>query len=78
VKYFLLLVFALAVYWFIKRNRTRDAGGDEPERPAEPPAAEPMVRCAHCGVHLPRNEAVADGERLYCSEQHLRLARPPE
>jgi uncharacterized protein len=30
-----------------------------------------MVRCAHCGVHLPREEALADGRLWYCSQAHL-------
>jgi uncharacterized protein len=78
VKYFFLVVFALAVYWLIKRSRARDAEKDTTERPPVAPPAEAMVRCAHCGVHLPRTEAVEDGERLYCSEQHRQLARPPD
>ena len=31
------------------------------------------MRCAHCGVHLPRGEARQAGGRLYCSEEHARL-----
>lgn len=47
-------------------------------RPAPPPAAKsgtetpkPMVRCAHCGIHLPREEALAEGSLWYCSQAHL-------
>ncbi|MGH8705277.1 MAG: PP0621 family protein, partial [Burkholderiales bacterium] len=32
-----------------------------------------LVRCAHCGVHLPRAEARTAGGRYYCSEEHWRL-----
>ena len=32
-----------------------------------------LVRCAHCGLHLPRAEAQGAGGRLYCSEEHARL-----
>lgn len=35
--------------------------------------SQPMVRCAHCGVHLPQSEAYFDGQHTYCSEGHLRL-----
>jgi len=41
-----------------------------------PPRAGPsgeLVRCAHCGVHLPRGEARTADERDYCSEEHARL-----
>jgi len=29
-----------------------------------------MVSCAHCGIHLPRDEAVAGTRGLYCSSAH--------
>ena len=35
-----------------------------------------MVACIHCGLHLPRAEAVADAQgRLFCDDAH-RLAGP--
>lgn len=33
--------------------------------------AQPMVRCAHCGVHIPRLHALPQDERWYCSQAHL-------
>jgi len=30
-----------------------------------------MVRCAHCGVHLPNDRALQRGSQWYCSQQHL-------
>ena len=44
------------------RRRTAQAG----------PRALEMDRCAHCGVHFPRSDAVREGERSYCSEEHRR------
>jgi uncharacterized protein len=32
-----------------------------------------MVRCAHCGLHLPVGSAIQDGPRWYCSREHQRL-----
>jgi uncharacterized protein len=32
-----------------------------------------MVRCAHCGLHIPENEAVTMQGRYYCSKEHLKL-----
>jgi uncharacterized protein len=29
-----------------------------------------MVSCAHCGLHLPRTDALPAGERFFCSEEH--------
>jgi len=33
--------------------------------------AAPMVRCAHCGVHLPRDRALNLQQQWYCSQAHL-------
>jgi len=63
---FLLLVVA-AVVWLLRR-----AVGGRAERDAAPPPD--LVRCARCGVHVPRNEATrASGGLLYCSDDHARL-----
>lgn len=40
-------------------------------------AAEKMVLCAHCGVHLPESECLRSGEHCYCCEAH-RVLGPPE
>lgn len=34
---------------------------------------ESMVRCEHCGIHLPRSEAVLSSGRTWCSQEHARL-----
>ena len=38
------------------------------ERDAQQGAAGPMVRCATCGVFLPRTEAVRIGETFRCND----------
>jgi len=32
----------------------------------------PMVRCAECGVHAPKGDAVAAGGEYFCSTDHAR------
>lgn len=41
-------------------------------RPSQRPRVKSgdTVKCARCGVYVPREDAVRDGERYYCSEQH--------
>ena len=33
------------------------------------------VRCAHCQVYLPRDEAVESDGRSYCSREHAEQSR---
>jgi uncharacterized protein len=70
MKIFLIVVAIVAVVLivrFLLRQRRLQrprvvAGGD-------------MVRCAHCGLHLPVGSAIQDGPRWYCSREHQRLGR---
>lgn len=34
-------------------------------------SAENMVKCTHCGVHLPVSEALLANRLFYCSKAHL-------
>lgn len=36
-------------------------------------APETMVRCAHCGIHMPRSEAVLSAGDTWCSTEHAKL-----
>ena len=59
----LLAVIAVAGWWLFGSAacpRARD----------ELPAPEGMLRCAHCGVHLPESEALRERGRAYCSAAH--------
>jgi len=68
----LLGLLVLALFWAFGRRRDGTAqapGGRDPVAPS--PGPQPMVGCAHCGLHLPQAEAVQDGEgRWFCSEDH--------
>ncbi|WP_290439253.1 PP0621 family protein, partial [Burkholderia plantarii] len=35
-----------------------------------PSLPEPMVRCAVCGVHTPKGDAIAAGGDYFCSREH--------
>ena len=69
-KIILLVLGLLFAYWLLKRYRRKiDRDGDAPRAGA----AEDMVRCARCGVHLPRGESVAANGDFFCSAEHQRL-----
>jgi uncharacterized protein len=81
----LLLVVGIALFVLLGRTRKRGAPPASPSTSApDGPegavtgkgGAQPMLACAHCGVHLPRGEAVLDAAgRSYCGDAH-RLAGP--
>ncbi|KAF1071857.1 MAG: hypothetical protein GAK45_00394 [Pseudomonas citronellolis] len=62
---FWIVLFALAYWLWRKATRVQR----EP-RPADEKAL-PMVRCAQCGVHVPRPDALQEQGRWYCSQAHL-------
>jgi len=69
--FFVLVI--LAVYLIVKKG-TRSLPPKELKEPK--PEVEDMVRCARCGVHLPRSESVMSGGEFYCSEEHRLEGKP--
>jgi uncharacterized protein len=63
----LVLVVAL-VWWVLRAYRKRVDRRDAPPRVT----GEDMVRCDHCGVHLPRSESLTTRGNFYCSADHQR------
>jgi uncharacterized protein len=89
----LVLVF-FASQWFFKKLRRaqagaqargpqpgpgmRTSGGGQRAASGTPQLPDQLVRCAQCGVHMPRGESiVAEGHR-FCSADHASryAARP--
>jgi uncharacterized protein len=67
-----VLVVAIIVWLLSARARARSPKASHKLQPPES-----FARCAHCGVHLPINDAVVDRGMAYCSEAH-RLAGPKD
>lgn len=78
---FLLLAILLAIFWWLgsrvraRRAEPPPADAGVPRQGADGRAQEPMVPCAHCGVHLPRSEAIAYQGLHYCRAAHLPESR---
>lgn len=69
---FVLLALAIVVLlWLLRRALLRS--GRKADLQEHPTTEGELVRCAHCGVYLPRGEARGAGDALYCSEEHARL-----
>ncbi len=67
---FLLLILVVAVAWWLAKGYRRK----RVDRKAAETASENMVNCGHCGLYLPRSEAVQEGNRFFCCAEHRRLA----
>ena len=74
MKYLVVLLVIGVVFWVWRQNRKQDIREAQAQQQA-PRVPQAMVRCAHCGVHLPKGSAVATGEQWYCSPEHQRLAK---
>lgn len=67
----LLAIGVVLVLWLlraktpsVKGKQSRAAGNADVQ-------IEPMVACAHCGVHIPASEALtASSGEVFCSEEH--------
>ncbi|MET1081097.1 MAG: PP0621 family protein [Pseudomonas sp.] len=62
------LAITLAALWLWRRLSRRTA-------PTQQIAA-PMVRCVHCGVHVPREQALRQQDHWYCCQTHLHQGAP--
>ncbi len=71
----LVLLVAISIWRHKQAQKTvaRRTAHAAPRAAARPAVAAPMVRCAHCGVHLPQTEAIASDAVHYCSPAHRRL-----
>lgn len=72
-RFLLLVVLIVVAIWLIRRALVRLKQGGAPAAPAQGRTQGDLVKCAHCGTHLPLAEARAAGDRVYCSDEHARL-----
>ena len=66
MKILLFLVVVFVLLWLLRGATSRRRGGA-----AQPPQApQEMIACAHCGVHLPRDEALPGRGGVFCGDAH--------
>ena len=70
MKYLFWAIVIAFVWWAWRRSRSTNS----PPSPSAAPQTQDMVTCAHCGIHLPHDEAVAGARGQYCSAAHRRAA----
>ena len=67
-----VLLFLLLILLVLGVARSRPLRPRASHRPPPPGPPQDMVPCAHCGVHVPRQDAIAAGPVFYCSDDHRR------
>lgn len=62
----IFIVFAIGlVYWLVKKTFRQPGGKVEDPKPTEE-----MVRCAECGIHIPKSESWSAKGNYFCCEAH--------
>lgn len=72
-KILLLIVIGFAV-WGVFRAYQRSLGRPTPRTRGDQ-TVEDMVKCAQCGVNLPRSEAIYSSGDFFCTPEHKQLGR---
>ena len=81
MKFLLFVALAFVAIWLFRTQRRHLKGSDASAPRSAPPhaptadALQEMVRCAHCGVHVPRQEAIVGRMDFYCSAEHRDIAQ---
>ena len=76
MKYLLVIAVVVIAFYIWRKSHPRV---ERTRRPPTAPSGTPqtMVRCAHCGLHLPAADAVSGERGVYCGAPHRLLAEPP-
>ncbi|MDX1497109.1 MAG: PP0621 family protein [Salinisphaeraceae bacterium] len=61
----LIIVVAFVGYQLVRKLLSTSQQGQQ-----SPKQYENMVSCSHCGLHLPKTEAIEKNGKPYCSEAH--------
>jgi uncharacterized protein len=66
-----LIILGL-IFWLLYRMIHRLLNKPKPQQPVKykKTSGTDMVRCAHCGIHIPQSEALQRDGLDYCSKAH--------
>lgn len=69
MKPLLVLLAVLALVWLLRGSMQRWMPPSR-GKSAPPTKPQPMLRCAFCGTHLPRDEALPGRGGVFCDDAH--------
>ena len=70
MKFLLLLIAVFVLFWLLRGSLRRARRPPPASKPPPTEAPQPMLRCAHCGLHLPRDEALPGRGGVFCGAAH--------
>lgn len=70
MKYLLIIAIVLLILWLARSSRRPPPPPPAPGPPGGKTVQQPMLACAHCGLHLPSGEALPGRGGVFCGEAH--------
>ena len=67
---FVLVILAVCALLWLLRGGVRRVSAPPTRKPRDAAAPQPMLACAQCGIHLPRDEALPGRGGVFCGEAH--------
>ena len=68
-----ILLIALVIWLLLRLFKNWSAKKALERKRQQPAELKTIVKCAHCGLHVPKNEAIESANRYYCSQAHKKL-----
>ncbi len=65
-----LIAIGLIIWLLYRAFQRMLSKPNEPEQIKRQKGASDMVKCAHCGIHIPKDEALHKDGLDYCSPEH--------
>ncbi len=70
MKFLLLLIAVLVLLWLLRGSWRRVRRPPPASTPDDGSTPQTMLRCAHCGLHLPCDETLPGRGGVFCGEPH--------
>jgi uncharacterized protein len=70
MKILLFVIAVVVLLWLLKGTTGRRGNGGGGAKSPPPTAPQPVIACAYCGVHLPRDEALPGRGGVFCGDAH--------
>ena len=70
MKVVLVVLAVFVLYWLLRRTLRHRVRPPPNPRAADADSPQTMLSCAHCGLHLPRDEALPGRGGVFCDAAH--------